>query len=69
MCLDPSRPAVAALLPGFNCPALADLLLPADRARSAHTEPLRRLPAGQPASDRSNNPATKINGKGFGHAC
>ena len=60
MRLDPTRTPIAALLPRLWRPGLRRKLLPPDRARSAHTEPRRCLPARQTARDRRHYPVPKI---------
>jgi hypothetical protein len=69
MRLDPLRTAVAALRPRLDLASRADPLLPADRTRRADAEPLGCLAARHSLGSGIDDPAAKISGKGFGHAC
>ena len=60
MRLDPHRTAIAALRLWRRRPVLVCKLLPPDSARSANTEPCRRLPTRQTTRDRRHNPVPKI---------
>jgi len=60
MRLDPRRAAIAALPLRLRRPVLSSKLLPADRARRAHTEAKRRLPPRQTTRDRRHYPVPKI---------
>lgn len=59
--LDPARATIAALPLGRGVTGRSRHRLPADRARRAHPETSRRLPAGRPLLNRGKHPLTKIN--------
>ncbi len=69
MRLNPLRTAVAALRPRLNRAGRPDPLLPTDRTRRADAEPLGCLAARHTLGSSIDDPAAKISGKGFGHAC
>src|ERR1700694_933776 len=69
MRFDPLRTAGAARRPRLDRAGRSDLPLPADRTRRADAEPLSCLAARHTLGTRIDDPAEKISGKGFGHAC